>query len=105
LDDAWCQAWVTEKLHQNNARCPRCGKDIPEHLMHSFRDCKRIRCAHCGKYFTALTDTFLSGCHLEFREIVLLSFLLALDVADKRIATILKISPESVRIWKLKFNG
>jgi transposase-like protein len=72
--------------------------------MHSFWDCKRIKCGRCGKYFTALTGTFLSGCHFNFREIVLLALLLALGVVDKQIAAILKISSENVRLWRHHFG-
>jgi transposase-like protein len=72
--------------------------------LQSFWENKRIKCDRCGKYFTALTNTFLSGCHFDFREIVLLAFLLALGVSDNQIATTLKISDESVRLWRLKFK-
>lgn len=108
LDARWCRALVMERLHHvgqfDANKCPRCGADIPERQMHSFWDCKRIKCSHCGKYFTALTGTFLSGCHFSFPEIVLLAFMLALGVADKQIAATLKISADNVRLWKLKFN-
>ena len=109
LDAGWCRAWVMERLHQvepfDANKCPRCGTDIPERQMHSFWDCKRIKCDHCGKYFTALTGTFLSGCHFSFREIVLLAFMLALGVADKQIAATLKISAENVRLWRHRFEA
>ncbi len=105
LDSEKCKMWIIEKLHQNNARCPGCGAAVPDRLMHSFWDCKRIACDKCGKYFTTLTGTFLSGCHFDFREIFLLAFLLSLGVSDKKIAQIIKISAESVRLWRLKFAG
>ena len=105
LDDDYCQSWAMGKLHQDRLYCPECGDNVPERLMRSFWDCKRITCDRCGKYFTALTGTFLSGCHFSFREIVLLAFLLALGVPDKQIAKILKVSAESVRLWRLKFEA
>lgn len=105
LNNETCKMWITEKLHHNEARCPRCGASLPERQMHSFLDYKRIKCDKCGKYFTALTGTFLSGCHFSFREIVLLAFLLALRVPDKQIAATLKISAENVRLWKEKFKS
>ena len=105
LDYEKCKMLITERLHHNEARCPGCGVDVPERLMHSFWECKRIKCDKCGKYFTALTGTFLSGCHFSFREIVLLAFLLALGVPDKQIAVTLKISAENVRLWKAKFKS
>lgn len=105
LVEVLCRHLILEKLHPNNKTfCPGCGGAIPESQLRSFWEAKRIKCDRCGKYFTALTDTFLSGCHFNFREIVWFSLLLALGVDDKKIADILKISKENVRLWKLKFN-
>jgi transposase-like protein len=105
LDEMWCRAWVLERLHRESPRCPACEEEIPDRLMQSFCEVKRIRCDRCEKYFTALTGTFLSGCHFSFREIVLLAWLLALKVADKQIAETLKISVESVRLWRHRFEA
>jgi hypothetical protein len=79
LAEVFCRYWVIGKLHPDDQmRCPECGANVPDNLLRSFWDAKRIKCDHCGKYFTALTGTFLSGCHFDFREIVLLAFMLAL---------------------------
>jgi transposase-like protein len=74
-------------------------------MMYNFWDCKRIKCGGCGKYFTALTDTFLSGSHMSFREIILLAFLLGLNVADKQIAAVMKMSQENIRLWRHRFEA
>ena len=112
LDKAYCHAWIMERLHgdqpcmrENNHFCPKCGAVIPVRLMHSFWTGKRVKCDECGKYFTALTGTFLSGCHFDFREIVLLAFMLSLGVADKQIAATLNISAENVRLWRHRFEA
>ena len=105
LDEHWCRIWILMKLHPVKACCPGCRNEIPERLQHSFWNCKRIKCDTCGKYFTVLTGTTLSGCHFDFREIVLLSLLIALGIADKQIATILKISAENVRLWRHRFDA
>jgi transposase-like protein len=109
LDEQRCRIWVLTKIHPKGAHCPRCGNNIgPAKFiltLPSFWKGGRVRCDQCGKYFTALTGTFLSGCHLKFREIILLALLLALDVPDKQIAAIIKMSAENVRLWRLKFNG
>jgi hypothetical protein len=102
LVESFCRMWILGKLHPAGADCPGCGKDI---LLRTFWDGGRVKCDGCGKYFTALTGTFLSGCHLSFREIVLLALLLALEVPDKQIAAVIKMSAENVRLWRLKFNG
>ena len=100
-----CRAWVLYKLHGIKMNCPGCRTELPYNKTRSFWDCRRIKCDRCGKYFTALTDTFLSGAHFNFREIVLLSLLIALGVADKQIAAILKISTENVRLWRHRFES
>lgn len=66
---------------------------------------ERIKCCHCEKFFTALTGTFLSGCQLDFREVILLAVLLSPDITDKTIADILKMSSANVRIWRNKFEA
>lgn len=66
---------------------------------------KRIKCAGCGAMFTAMTGTFLSGTHLQCEEIVLMCMLLSLGVQDKEIARIVRISAESVRLWRHKFDA
>ncbi len=111
LDMEYCRGWVISKLHGGCKwltdgpvqHCPKCNEIIPDRQMQSFWRGFRIKCYHCGKYFDHLTGTFLSGCHFNFREIVLLSFLLSLEISDKKIAKILNISAETVRIWKRKF--
>lgn len=105
LDEERCRSWVMNKLHPDGGHCPRCGADIPDRQMRGFWSCKRMKCGRCGKFFTALTGTFLSGCHLKFREIVLLALLLALEVPDKQIASILHMSAENVRLWRIKFKA
>jgi hypothetical protein len=93
------------RLHDvNKPRCPECAAIVPENLLRSFWDNKRIKCDQCGKYFTAITDTFFSGCHFDFKEIVLFFLLLALDVHDKIIADIMKTSMENIRLWRLKLE-
>jgi len=112
LDEKWCKAWVMERLHGDQPWmgndppfCPGCGSPVPDRMMHSFWECKRIRCDICGKYFTALTGTFLSGCHFSFQETVLMAFMISLGVADKQIANTLKISAENVRLWRHRFDA
>lgn len=106
LVEAFCRYWVIRKLYPDDQmRCPGCGSNIPEGLLRSFWDNKRLKCDRCGKYFTALTDTFLSGCHFNFGEIVLLAFMISLGVSDKQIAKTLKISAENVRLWRHRFEA
>lgn len=105
LDEAWCRAWITEKLHGNEARCPKCDWSVSERLESSFWGMKRIKCGRCGVIFTTLSGTFLTGTHLDCRGIVLLALLLAIGVQEKEIARIVDISAESVRLWRHRFEA
>jgi predicted RNA-binding Zn-ribbon protein involved in translation (DUF1610 family) len=101
LEESVCRHWVIGQIHRGKFSCPECGARVPDNLIRSFWDAKRIECDNCGKWFTALTGTFLSGCHLNFQQIVLLYYLIGLNVPDKEIARIISISPCSVRLWRL----
>jgi len=105
LGEHLCRMWILNKIHGTDPpRCPRCGEPVAAHMLHSFWDNRRVRCGKCRKMFTALTGTFLSGCHMDFREIFLLAVLLGLDLADAHIAQILHMSAENVRLWRLKLK-
>lgn len=105
LDAGACDAYIIESLHGDCLACPGCGATVAARSFHGLRVENRVRCRRCGKFFTALTGTFLSGTHLSSREIVLLALLLGLGVQDKEVARIIGISAESVRLWRLKFRA
>ena len=105
LSQTRCKLFIASVLHGDAPRCPGCGAAIPGRMMRSFCDGRRIRCDACGKFFNVFSGTFLSGTHMSSREVVLLALLLGLGVQDKEIARILKISAESVRLWRLKFKA
>jgi DNA-binding CsgD family transcriptional regulator len=63
-----------------------------------------VKCKLCDKWFTALTDTFLSCAQLNYRQIYLLALLLAIHKDNQTIADIMQVSPETVRRWRRKFE-
>ena len=103
LDYDFSRMWVLKRLHPNGAYCPGCGAALPENKLQRFWSNQRISCRACGKYFTALTGTFVGCCQLDFRGLVLLSVLLALGVHDRKIAAIVGMSRDNVRLWRRKF--
>ena len=105
LSQTRCQLFIASVLHGDSPSCPRCGVIIPGRMLRSFCNGRRIHCDACGKYFNVFSGTFLSGTHFSSREVVLLALLMALGVQDKEVARILKISAESVRLWRLKFKA
>lgn len=104
LDEARCREWIISLLHGGTMICPECGIPVRPAGLRRFWLGKRISCHACGKFFTALTETFLSGIHLDFRSIVLLILFIALGLDNNFIARRLNCSPETVRIWKKKLS-
>lgn len=105
LDYELSRMWILKRLHPSGSHCPGCGAAVPKNKMQRFWSNQRISCRACGKYFTALTGTFIAGCQLDFRGLVFLGLLLALGVHDKQIASIVGMSAENVRLWRRKFTA
>ena len=104
LEEGRCREWIISLLYRDGIVCPGCGIPIKESDLRRFWLGKRIRCYNCEKFFTALTGTFLSGIHLDFRSIVLLLLLIALGLDNTFIARRLNCNPETVRLWKKKLS-
>jgi transposase-like protein len=105
LNEIACREWVLKRLHPSGAYCPGCGVAIPEKSLQRFWMSERVKCCQCDKFFTALTGTFLTGCQLDYREVLLLAVLLSPDMTDKTIAEILEMSAANVSIWRNKFKA
>ncbi len=105
LDESVCRRWILKNLHPTDPACPCCSAAIRnEGQLQRFWSGRRLRCQLCGKYFSAFTDTILSGAHIGIRKIVLIALLLDLDVSSRRIADILGINQETVRLWRRRFQ-
>jgi transposase-like protein len=77
---------------------------IPEKSLQRFWMSERCKCFQCDKFFTALTGTFLSGCQLDYREVILLAVFLSSGRSDKNIAELLDMSVDNAKIWRKKFK-
>ena len=105
LDDASCRNWVLQKLHPAGVFCPGCGAGIQDdNRLQRFWDGLRLTCPVCGKFFTALTGTFLARSQQTFREMVLLAFLLGAGFSNTETARLVGNHPNTVRMWRLKFE-
>ncbi len=105
LDPDECRKAVAEWLHPEGARCPGCGESIREEdKAHRFAAGERVVCSGCGKRFSFLTGTCLSGSHLDARALVLLAFLAAEGFKVGRMAEILNLDRSTVRAWKEKLT-
>lgn len=106
LDESACRSWILNSLHKGSVvGCPECGSELGGSYPQRFWDGKRIRCCNCGKFYTALTGTVLSGCHLDYRSIMLLAVFLFFGVRPDFIAKKLDITTETIRLWRKKFEA
>jgi transposase-like protein len=106
LDEVYCRHWILTAIHgEGPDTCPACHAALTGVVLQRFWEGRRIRCRACGKFFTARTGTFLDGCHMDFREVVLLAVFLHFRIHPREIARILKVSPETVRLWEIKFSA
>jgi len=106
LDEEVCRRWILKTIHgDGEMMCPGCGAPLAGIALQRFWEGKRICCRTCGKFFTALTGTFLAGCHMTFREVILFAVFLHFRIPPREIARILRISVETVRLWEIKFKA
>lgn len=106
LDESVCRAWILTALHgEGPIQCPACRAEMEGVALQRFWEGKRVCCRRCGKFFTALTGTFLAGCHMSYAEVMLLAGFLSFGIQSRDIAKILNVSPETVRQWGKKFHA
>ena len=106
LDLDRCREWILNQLHRNGAVCPGCGSSIKdEQRLVRFWSGKRLSCPSCGKKFTALTGTFLSGSSLDFRDIFFLIQALGYGARATDTAKRIGCDPKTVTNWRNKLAG
>jgi len=106
FDERVCREWILNKLHPEGASCPGCGKPIlSAKCLQNFWNLKRVFCKDCKKIFTALTGTMLNGIQMDLRTLFVMAVFLQLGADKKVIAKLLKIHPETVRFWEMKFKA
>jgi transposase-like protein len=102
LDENYCRKWILKQIHGEQPVCPECGSDF-DVTRASFWAGKKVQCK-CGKWFSALTGTFLAGTQFDLREVFLLALFLWFNMGNQSIAVKLSIDPETVRLWRHKFD-
>ena len=105
FSEDFCRKHVLETLHQELIHCPKCKIDVGSEQLQRFWECKRLKCVHCGKFFTALTGTVLSGCHLTFSQLLFIAVFLEQGMPLNEIAERVEINVESVRLWKHRIQA
>lgn len=104
FDSRMCKLWIIKQLHPAGARCPSCYKPISEKVLPKFLDNGKVKCSRCGKFFTALTGTFMAGTHMEFTDIFFLALCLEIGLSVKSVADRIGLDQDTVRLWRDKFR-
>lgn len=99
-----CRFWVIRQLHRAGARCPSCGQPVSQRVLPRFLANGRVKCNRCGKFFTALTGTFLAGTHMGFTEIFFLAFGIEMGFSVRVMSERTGLDPDTVRLWRDKFR-
>ena len=106
LNEQMCRWWVLHRLHHRGVFCPPCSRQVCDGAqLQSFWSLKRIKCRDCSKFFSARSGTFLSGSHMDLTQVFLLTLLVAMGVENGLIAEILSCNPETVRLWRARFDS
>ena len=105
FDEDACRNWILKCIHREKALCPRCNAIIEGQPEVSFWAGRVVKCKCCAKMFDAKTGTFLVGMHFNYRQLVLLSLLLAMGWNNGRIAALVGCSGPTVGLWRRKFEG
>ena len=101
LDEDRCREMVISKLHPAPC-CPDCAAKLTWTQDAAFRQNKRVRCNQCGRFFTALSGSPLSGMHMDFRAFVLLCFCLEAGLNNTQISMLIGDTTDTVRAWRRK---
>ena len=99
-----CLAWLAGQLHPAGARCPGCGVAVADRQLERWQSFGRLQCPECGKFYTAVTGTWMSGAKLKPNQIFVLAALVAMDVDAPLIAAAIGVSEVTVRLWIEKFK-
>lgn len=106
LTEDACRHWILSCLHPNGINCPQCKSRLTdETTVKNFWQGKRCHCKVCKKRFFPTDGTILHRSRLSMKQSFALAFLIALGVENKKIAEIVGIHPDSVRLWRLRFES
>ena len=106
LDDQACRAWVVSRMHPRGPKCPHCGVRLTdERRLERWRRGLRIQCRECGGFFTVTSGTLLAGKHCDFKQAFLLAACIGLGLDNNGIAALVGCNPETVRLWRHRFEA
>jgi transposase-like protein len=100
-----CHDWVMKKLHPDGFFCIHCGHRFDEETSKNLYQLKRVLCRNCKKYYSAKMGTILHHAWVSPAEVFIMAVLMALGIDNERIAKIINIHPDSIRLWRLRFES
>ena len=100
-----CIKKILKLFYRGVPVCPRCAALLPENNAFKFWKNEQSYCPACGSKFAPASGTILKSCKLEFRQVVLVSILLAMGKKSGEIARRSKIDVHTVAKWRKKLKG
>lgn len=98
VDEALCRRWTLQIFYPNGPHCPYCRSPIADSkCVEKFYAAKSFQCTSCNQWFTSKTGTFLAGSHLEFRQVIIMLFLIEAGLDLTRTARLIGVNHETVR--------
>lgn len=103
LDADYCRFLIYRWLHPDGVRCPHCGADGSPYSSRLNAGLRAL--CLCGKWYSAVSGTWLSGCKLDPRKVYMLAFLVREGFSDSRIAEITDMDRSTVWAWRRKLEN
>jgi len=95
-----CHNWGMKKLHPDGFFCIHCKHPFDEETSKNLYQLKRVQCRNCKKYYSAKMGTILHHAWISPAEVFIMAVLIALGIDNERIAKIINIHPDSIRLWR-----
>jgi len=102
LDADRCRQWFLDREYNGVPRCPDCGAVVSDRCLDSFNRLPRFTCSSCGQRPRATKGTILQDSPFTPSDLFMLCALIDLQLDDRKIAAIMRVSRETIITWRDK---
>ncbi len=101
LDAEQATRWLVHRLHPHGPACPHCGCPVASPRRRAtWEVLGRVKCTGCGRTFSAISRTPLSGSTLSPRAVLLMALLLLGGHDHKTVAARVGCDRSTVNRWR-----
>ncbi len=106
LDADRCRDWLLRRLHPRGPACPACGcPPVSKAKLAAFYAGRRLRCARCGRFYSATSGTLLEGAKVSPAQVVLLALCQALEIPLPTTAALCGVNANTIRFWRNRLGA